>query len=596
MIVSMRRAFIVARQSDRKALLEALAHAGLVHIQPIDPAKAVAEEQTLASLDRAGRAIQVLGEHQPSGDRPALKADQAADEVLRIQREQAEAQARLAALHRQIEHLALWGDVQLDQFRQLEQAGVNVTFHSVPARLVPEARADVVQVLCELPAKRVLVATVMRSGEAVLPEGTEPLPLPQHDRPTLRADAARIDQAIRQRQVRLGELAHLRKDIQDWQTRLGRQAQFGVAERSGLDNPDLYAIQGWVPEDRAQELPAAVQAAGIDAAVQTAPPAQDDLPPTEIRLPRWAEPIRGLMQILNIHPGYHEQDVSPSFVIALPLFAAMLISDAGYGSLFLLLPLLFYRKMVAAAGRDLTHLVMLIGGASIVWGLLIGSFFGVDLARLFFGPDAHPLVVVSLEQGPMHILMRLSFTIGLIHLIIAQLWRGLVVYPNLAFVSKIGWALVLTGMYSVVTAFVLKTPESMTSPLILVPIIVGAVLAIGFASPGPNILKGVALGMANFPLSFIGTFSDIMSYVRLMAVGLAGSVLAANFNDLAVSAGPLLMVPVLFFGHALNVGLAMIALFAHGVRLNVLEFSNNFGLEWSGYPYQPFRQETLAGE
>jgi len=84
MIVSMRRAFIVARRSDRKALLEALAHAGLVHIQPIDPGKAVAEEQTLASLDRAGRAIQVLGEHQPSGDRPALEADQAANEVLRI--------------------------------------------------------------------------------------------------------------------------------------------------------------------------------------------------------------------------------------------------------------------------------------------------------------------------------------------------------------------------------------------------------------------------------------------------------------------------------------------------------------------------------
>jgi V/A-type H+-transporting ATPase subunit I len=114
-----------------------------------------------------------------------------------------------------------------------------------------------------------------------------------------------------------------------------------------------------------------------------------------------------------------------------------------------------------------------------------------------------------------------------------------------------------------------------------------------FTSPSWNILKAVGLGLANFPLPALGTFSDIMSYVRLMAVGLAGSVLASRFNELAASAGPILMVPILIFGHGLNVGLCLIALFAHGVRLNVLEFSNNFGLEWSGYPYHPFGREQL---
>ena len=113
-----------------------------------------------------------------------------------------------------------------------------------------------------------------------------------------------------------------------------------------------------------------------------------------------------------------------------------------------------------------------------------------------------------------------------------------------------------------------------------------------FANPSRNVFKMVALGAANFPLSAIGTFSDIMSYVRLMAVGLAGSVLAVSFNELATSAGPVLMVPIMIFGHALNIGLTIIALFSHGVRLNVLEFSNNFGMEWSGYSYQPFAETT----
>jgi len=135
--------------------------------------------------------------------------------------------------------------------------------------------------------------------------------------------------------------------------------------------------------------------------------------------------------------------------------------------------------------------------------------------------------------------------------------------------------------------FTLNGPNVRETPYIYL-LLAGGALAILFASPSRNIPKMVGLGMAKFPLAAIGTFSDIMSYVRLMAVGLASSVLAGSFNELATTAGAVLMVPILIFGHGLSIGLCMIALFAHGVRLNVLEFSNNFGMEWAGYPYSPF--------
>jgi V/A-type H+-transporting ATPase subunit I len=160
-------------------------------------------------------------------------------------------------------------------------------------------------------------------------------------------------------------------------------------------------------------------------------------------------------------------------------------------------------------------------------------------------------------------------------------------FPDPKFLAKVGWAIFLGGMYGVVCFFVLQGPFGMNTPWPYL-LMAGAALVIFFTSPSWNLLKTVALGLANFPLSAMSTFSDIMSYVRLMAVGLAGSVLAVSFNELAVKAGPILVVPIALFGHFLNVGLCLIALFSHGVRLNVLEFSNNFGLEWSGYPYQPF--------
>ena len=118
-------------------------------------------------------------------------------------------------------------------------------------------------------------------------------------------------------------------------------------------------------------------------------------------------------------------------------------------------------------------------------------------------------------------------------------------------------------------------------------------MAILFAHPSRNIVKMLGLGIADFPLSLLSAFSDIISYVRLMAVGLASSVLATSFNEIAIDMDiwPLAIL-VLLFGHSLNLGLALIALFAHGVRLNMLEFSNNLGMQWSGYNYNPFLKRT----
>ena len=305
--------------------------------------------------------------------------------------------------------------------------------------------------------------------------------------------------------------------------------------------------------------------------------------------PGWARPILGLMKVLGLSPGYRENDVSVAFMIALPLFAAMLFGDAGYGLLFVVLPLLMYRRTSVAMGKDFTDLIIVIGGASVVWGALTGSFFGMDLAGMIF--HSPPPIPVTLKDKDMKFLMHLSFTIGVIHLSLAQLWRGALLYPSLTHLCKVGWAIFLWGMYGAVLYFVLGGTFGWHTawPYLM---IAGGTLAIGFAAPSRNIFKTIALGLANFPLSMLGTFSDIMSYVRLMAVGLAGSILAMSFNELALGAGPILMVPILIFGHGLNIGLCMIALFAHGVRLNVLEFSNNFGMEWSGHPYQPFERKT----
>jgi V/A-type H+-transporting ATPase subunit I len=196
-------------------------------------------------------------------------------------------------------------------------------------------------------------------------------------------------------------------------------------------------------------------------------------------------------------------------------------------------------------------------------------------------------VTVDMQPDSRNLLMRISFALGLVHLGGAHLLRAKANFPHLRFLGNVGWALFLVGMYGLVKTFVLKDPFAGTAfPHFLW---CGAVLAILFAHPSRNLLKSLGLGLANFPLSAIGTFGDTVSYVRLMAVGLAGSALAVAFNDMALRAGSwMAAVPILILGHGLNIALCIVSLFAHGVRLNMLEFSSNLGMQWSGHPYKPF--------
>jgi V/A-type H+-transporting ATPase subunit I len=169
------------------------------------------------------------------------------------------------------------------------------------------------------------------------------------------------------------------------------------------------------------------------------------------------------------------------------------------------------------------------------------------------------------------------------------LWQAFKFFPDLRFLCRTGWAIFIWGMLGVVKMFVLGGSVAWNTPWPYL-LIIGAILAILFESPSKNILKMLLLGIANFPLSMLSAFSDVISYVRLMAVGLASGVLASSFNDLALNSGSwLIAAPTLIFGHGLNIGLALIALFAHGVRLNMLEFSNNLGMQWIGYSYKPFK-------
>jgi len=505
--------------------------------------------------------------------------------VLDIQKRSVEGRNHLTTLYHQLERIAIWDDLRLADVETLRQAGIHVRFYALPPHLLDRVEAECVAQVAELPGRQIMVAVADRAGEPTLPEEASPMRLPSRDAATIRAEAKQIDETLRRDTARLHELAHVASAMQAELSRLEQQMEETVAVRGAAADEDLFAIQGWLPAENVATLNEQLVRKDLPTVFEVIEPAEDEQPPTLVRPPAWSRPIEGLFKILGTIPGYREFDVSIPFLIALPIFTAMLISDGGYGALLLLGPALFYSKATRLFGTHFTQLLMVVGLVSVIWGILTNAFFGFALLPA-------TLIPIELSEASRLFMMKLSFTIGAIHLSLAQLWQGVRFYPDLRALNKLGWALFIWGMYGVVDMFVLQGPMNWFTPWPYL-LIAGATLAILFAHPSRNFVKMIGMGLAQFPLSMLSAFSDVISYVRLMAVGLASSVLAVSFNDMALEAGFLpLTILILVFGHGLNIGLAMIAMFAHGVRLNMLEFCNNLGMEWAGYPYKPFSHRT----
>ena len=167
--------------------------------------------------------------------------------------------------------------------------------------------------------------------------------------------------------------------------------------------------------------------------------------------------------------------------------------------------------------------------------------------------------------------------------------------PSLIALADIGWVVILWGAFFLAKLLILG--EAMP-PFAVWLYIAGPLSVLLFTSPSRNILKGLGLGLGHLLLNVVNSFTDLVSYIRLFAVGLATVAVADAANQMAMSAGfnslasGLIAALILFIGHSLNLMLGPIAILVHGVRLNVLEFCNHIDIKWTGLSYRPLKDEA----
>jgi V/A-type H+-transporting ATPase subunit I len=265
----------------------------------------------------------------------------------------------------------------------------------------------------------------------------------------------------------------------------------------------------------------------------------------------------------------------------------MLIGDAGYGAVFFALTffarLKFGKKLQDAS---LFILFYILSSCAIIWGALTGTFFGQE----WLPQSVEPLIPALRDNKN---IQAFCFFLGAFHLSIAHLWRTIVKIPSVTAFAEAGWILILWGAFFLSKTLILGDTLPVLGKWLF---IAGPLLVIFFTNPQKNIFKGIGTGINNLIMSFVNTITDVVSYIRLFAVGLAGVAIADAFNNMAMGIGYNSVLTgaatslILVLGHSLNILLGPLAILVHGVRLNLLEFSGHMNITWSGFSYKPLRK------
>ncbi len=270
----------------------------------------------------------------------------------------------------------------------------------------------------------------------------------------------------------------------------------------------------------------------------------------------------------------------------------MLIGDGGYVLIFLLATFIARKKLPKAPGEPF-FLMYVLGGATLIWGALTGTWFGAEtIAKLPFLNSLVIQQINSFATGNQNFIIYICFLIGSVHLTIAHLMKAIRIINSPKALGDIGWIAIVWGMFFAAGTLVIDKPFPSFGGILLGA---GILFVLVFANYQKNVLKGILATLVDLPLSVISSFSDVVSYLRLFAVGYATVVLASTFNDMALGSGinsvlaGIMAVVILVLGHTLNIILGMMAVVVHGIRLNMLEFSGHLGMQWSGKKYEPFK-------
>ena len=586
MIVPVKKITLLALKAHQAETIVRLRSLGILHIRHLTSPDTVELKEAREHLVYAHNVLAVLPLPHADVRASGQKAEVLMDSVWKLIRRRKVLTDQREQLVLERKKLEPFGEFEPSALQSLKAHGIHVCLYFLPPKKpVPAPEGAVVRVLLRT-RRGIWFAVISRT---VIPVAAEEQALPDTSLARIQRELADGDSELAGIDKEFERLSADRGGIVQRVSHLQEQVKFmEVKAGMGANGPVVY-LQGFCPEFNVQDIRDQARVSGWGLLIEE--PVVADPVPTLIKNAWWSRPVKAVFELLGILPGYREMDVSVVFLVFFSVFVAMLVGDGGYGLLFLGLTALLRWKWKAAP-PNLLPLLGILSVATIIWGVLTGSYFGIQNLPA-------PLRQWKVEWlGHEDNLINLCFLLGAAHLTVAHAWNVIRQRHSVTAIGQAGWIGLAWTMYFVACYFVLERPMP---GFVLWLFGISLVAVVLFMAPFRK-LKTEWPNYCVLPFTVIGNFGDVVSYMRLYLVGSASVTLILAFNELAIGKGidsvwsGLAAALIIFVAHVLNISLCALAVLVHGVRLNALEFSSHLGIQWAGIKYAPFAVEMRAGE
>lgn len=595
MITKMKKISFLVLHKGYEEFLERLRNLGVVHI--VEKQQGELQDESLQENIRlitryqtAMNELQKLAGKNSGSTDSKLSASEILDFYEKYIATKQQLDQQLQSLNRDAQQLQVWGDFSIKSIERLKEAGYVVRFYASPLKSFREEWQDRYNAIEIYKDKNKICFVTVTPQNQEVDIDAELCQLPDSSLSEIKAEIDNVNAELMANDSAVQIVATYSEEIlSNAILELEQGVRFDKVKLSGeqvVDNK-LVLLQGWLPAESVANVESDLKESTLLYEVED--PTPEDNIPIQLKNNKFAKLFEPLTKLYML-PTYQELDLTLFFAPFFMLFFGLCLGDMGYG-LLMILALPIFTKLFQLINPNFSKwLVVLFGASTILCGTLSGSFFGFSIYDLNVPFVQNMKELLYTDNSTM---FTVSLCIGVVQILFGMIIKAVNLSIQCGFknaISTVGWILLLL---TVIVAVLMKIEFS--NPIIIALLIISAVGIFLLNSPGKNPLLNIGLGLWDTYNMATGLLGDVLSYVRLFALGLSGGILANVFNSMATGMSP--DIPVVGFivtalifavGHALNIFMNILGAIVHPMRLTFVEFFKNAGYEGGGVEFKPF--------
>ena len=595
MITKMKKISFLAFHKGYEEFLEHLRNLGIVHV--VEKQEGVLSDESLQESVRLMQRYQnAMDELQKLADKQVKAGAErkSAEEILAVYEKYVAnkqvLEQKLQSLNRDAQQLQVWGDFSGESIQRLNRAGYVIKFFTSPLKSFKQEWVDEYNAIEIYSDKQKICFVTITPLNKVVDIDAELCQLPESSLSEIESETANVEQLLKENlQTAQSVAGYAEEVLSEAKAALDSSVNFGKVKLSGesVVADKLILLEGWVPAEKVDSVSSELK--NLQVLFDIEDPTPEDNIPIQLKNNKFAKLFEPLTKLYML-PTYQELDLTLFFAPFFMLFFGLCLGDMGYG-LLMIVGLPIFTKLFQLINPNFSKwLVVLFGASTILCGTLSGSFFGFSIYDIDIPFVQNMKELLYTDNSTM---FTVSLCIGVVQILFGMIIKAVNLTIQCGFknaISTIGWIVLLL---TVIAAVLLKVDFS--NPIIIALLAISGIGIFLLNSPGKNPLLNIGLGLWDTYNMATGLLGDVLSYVRLFALGLSGGILANVFNSMAVGMSP--DIPVVGFivtalifaiGHALNIFMNILGAIVHPMRLTFVEFFKNAGYEGGGVEYKPF--------